>query len=100
MQRGEAQRSQKAMLATIQETKEFYMVKCMKNTNRKTIKQKTTQAMRKYHHSSSHDRSRQCLTHGKTCTTCGKLNNLKQVCVAAARDAKQDINRAIHETPP
>ena len=78
MWRVEVQTSQKAMLATIQEREEFYMVRLLKNTDCETIKQKSPKEWENattVAPSKSQDNAQPTKN-----TNCGKLNHFKQVC--------------------
>ena len=67
----EAQLSQKAMLATIKETKYFDIINSSKQIN-----------------STNHE-LRQCPAYGRMCSSCGKANHFQQACRGSAREAKQ-----------
>ena len=90
MQRVDAQRLQKAMLATIQETKQFDMIKCSKHTNSEQNIRPfglNTQTTRKCCCCSMNHRPWHCPAYSRTCL---KANHFQQVCRNPSRDKKQD----------
>ena len=84
---------QKAMLATIQNSREFDMIKNSKYTlsqqSMSLFRQEDIQTMRICHTFNTSHKPRQCPAYGKTSSSCGKAHYFQQICRSVSRCAKQ-----------